>query len=172
MEDYHQLLAEKTIALSDKLGRKIDYIEVGVCTGNSAEAVLGTGRINRAVLIDNWTMHWPGADIVSVSHRLKEYEGTFEIVSGNSRDVLSKLSKSFDMGFVDGDHEESSCIADMTAMLPLLRVGGVMFVDDMRQTGSKDIWLQRVTEKFASENALTMQLHDVHNGLAELSNGQ
>jgi len=169
-EDYHQLLHDKVSALSDRLGRPIDYIEVGVCTGNSAEAVLATGKVRHATLIDNWSMKYPGADVQSVLRRLTPFVGKFELLSGHSSVVLARITQSFDVGFVDGDHEDSSCRNDMEKMLPLLRIGGVMFVDDMRQTGNPDkIWLLNVAQNFASKYGLPMQEHAVHNGLAEFA---
>lgn len=167
-DDYHQLIASRVGELSRTLGRDIDYIEIGTFTGNSAAAVLATGRINRAVLIDNFCLPFKGKtqSKALVEERLKEYAGRFEVMVGDGRKIARDLTETFDVGFVDGDHEKESCFIDMTNMWPLIRDNGVMFVHDV---GNESFtYLLPVVAGFAKDNNLTMRLHDVFEGLAEL----
>lgn len=168
-DDYHQLIAARITEYAEKLGRDIDYIEIGTFTGNSAAAVLSTGHIRRAVLIDNFCLPWNGQlqSKEMVEERLSKYAGHFEIMEGDSRKIAHNLTETFDAGFVDGDHSEDSCRIDMENMLPLIRPDGVMFVHDV---GNKPFtYLLPVVAAFARDNKLAMTLHDVSDGLAELT---
>ena len=167
-DDYHQLISCEVVKHAEKIGRDVDYIEIGTLTGNSAEAVLITGMVRRAVLVDNFSLIWAGGkqSKETVSARLAKYEGKFEVMEGDSRKIVRNLTEMFDVGFVDGDHSEDSCRIDMTNMLPRLRDDGVMFVHDV---GNESFtYLQPVVAAFAKQNKLIIQLHEVSDGLAEL----
>lgn len=165
LEDYHQLLADEVVKHAEKLGRLVDYIETGVCTGNSAEAVLSTGKVRYAVLVDPFPNNYCGHIIsaAAVEHRLEKYEGLFRVVQGDSRDVLPTIIEKFDVGFVDGDHSKEGCLFDMQQMDALLRGDGVMFVDDLNGSG-----LDATVRQFATDNDWTFVYHTVHEGLGEL----
>lgn len=167
MDDYHQLIADSVTAHAAKLGRLVDYIETGVLTGNSAEAVLATGKVRYAVLIDIFPEEYCGhkPSVEKVSKRLERYEGLFRIVQGDSKLVLPTIIEKFDVAFVDGDHSEAGCRADMVNILPLLREDGIMFVDDLDDNGCK---LEPVARRFAFDERLQFTFHYVHNGLGEL----
>ncbi len=167
-DDYHQLIASRVTELAEKLERNIDYIEIGTFTGNSAAAVLGTGKINRAVLIDNFCLPFKGKTQSKklVETRLAEHVGKFEVMVGDGRVIARKLRETFDIGFVDGDHEKESCFADMSNMLPLLKQDGIMFIHDV---GNESFtYLLPVVMGFAKDNKLKIYLHNVSDGLAEL----
>lgn len=168
-DDYHQLIASRVGELSRTLGRDVDYIEIGTFTGNSAAAVLATGRVRRAVLIDNFCLPFKGKTQSKklVEARLSEHIGHFEMMVGDGKDIARKLTETFDVGFVDGDHEKESCFADMTNMWPLIRESGVMFIHDV---GNESFtYLLPVVAAFAKDNKLKMALHNVSDGLAELT---
>jgi len=168
MDDYHKLIADCVTRLSDKLGRRIDYVEIGVCTGNSAFAVLQTGAVRHATLIDDWSNTYCGevvAKASDVEERLKGFP--VEILIGDSKEVLPKTRRAWDVGFIDGDHSDAGCLADLENMFPKIRDGGIMFVDDLRNPGFQT--LERVTRNFCQRNSLQMQYHAVHHGLGEIS---
>ena len=168
-DDYHQLIACAVADHADKLGREIDYIEIGTLTGNSANAVLITGKVRRAVLVDNFSLVWQGRTQTKkmVEERLLPFAGRFEVMEGDGRKIVRNLTETFDVGFVDGDHEAESCRIDMENMLPRLRQGGVMFIHDV---GNKPFtYLLPVVAAFVRDNKLVMKLHDVVDGLAELT---
>lgn len=168
LDDYHKLIADAVVTHStDHGGRLVDYIEIGVLTGNSAEAILATGKVRRAVLIDNWSLQDPPTSREAVEDRLSPYAGIFELREGNSNDVLKTITEQFDVGFVDGDHKAESCLADMTNMLPLLREDGVMFIHDL--TNPDYSFIKGLVETFAEKNQLKFIFHGhVHNSLGEL----
>jgi predicted O-methyltransferase YrrM len=169
MDDYHQLIANAVIETARQLHRAIDYIEVGVFTGNSALAVLSTGHCRWATLVDNFSNTHCG-DLKSseelVRTNLKDYDGIFEIKVGDSHAVLPTITRQFDIGFVDGDHTIEGCSGDMEGMLPLLRDDGIMFIDDMHNSGYMHI--HGLVEQFARDKGLKFTYHEVHEGLGEL----
>lgn len=168
-DDYHRLIADRVMGHAVGLGRDIDYIEIGTLTGNSAEAVLKTGKVHRAVLVDDFSLEWGGSrqSKQKIEARLEPFAGHFEVMEGDCRKVVPKINETFDIGFVDGDHAEESCRIDMANMLPLLRPYGIMFIHDV---GNESFtYLLHVVARFAKENGLTMKLHNVSDGLAELT---
>ncbi len=168
MNDYHELMAQRVVEQAEKLGRLIDYIEVGTFVGHSAEAVLSTCKVRQAILIDNFSLQLNGEkqSKQKVEQRLSPYDGLFEVVEGDSRVLLPRFSRRYDIGFVDGDHTDEGCRIDMDNMLPLLRDDGVMFVHDMLNPDFEN--LRIVAETFAREKGLRIEIHEVMNGLAEL----
>lgn len=168
MNDYHELIAERVTEQAAKLGRFVDYIEVGVLTGNSAKAVLSTGKVRYAVLIDNFSNTHCGESVSSpeiARANLSAYEGLFDIRVGDSRDILPTIVEEFDIGFVDGDHTNEAAWSDMSNMLKILREDGIMFVDDLDNIGYT---LKILVERFAFEHQLSFTHHSVHEGLGEL----
>jgi len=170
MDDYHQLLANAVTEHARRVHRAIDYIETGVFTGNSALAVLGSGHCRWATLIDNFSNTHCGNDIKScrelVEKNLADYEGIFEIQVGDSATLLPLIERQYDIGFVDGDHTIEGCRGDLEQMFPLIREDGILFVDDMQNTGYMHI--KGLAEQFASEKELQLVYHTLHNGVGEL----
>ena len=168
MNDYHQLIANTVTEQSKKLGRLVDYIEVGVLTGNSADAVLSTCKVRNAVLIDNWSLQTPPTSKEQVEERLAKFASVFDLIEGESGDILPDISEKFDIGFVDGDHSQEGCLSDMGKMLPLLRQNGIMFVHDTSNPNFP--YLKELVINFARENKFyKATFHEVMNGLAELT---
>jgi hypothetical protein len=168
MNDYHELIARRVVEQSNQLGRLIDYVEVGVLTGNSADAVLSTCKVRNAILIDDWSLQTPPTSKAQVEQRLEKYAGLFLLLVGDSKTILSKLTERFDVGFVDGDHSVEGCKSDMEKMLPLLREDGILFVHDLANPDFPK--LKEVVVNFSEENGLAVKLYpDVMNGLGELT---
>lgn len=169
----HTLLAKTVIREAEKLGRQIDYIEIGVCLGNSAKAVLDTGTVRRYTGVDNWQDSFDRNDN-DKHYGPKEIKAKLnghnvELITGDSKvqmPLISGRKEQYDVGFVDGDHSDSGCLADMSNMLPLIRKGGVMLVDDIRHPGHT---LEPIVRNFADSNSLGFAYHEDHEGVAELS---
>jgi predicted O-methyltransferase YrrM len=167
MDDYHQLIADRVVEHAERIGRSIDYVEVGVLTGNSALAVLSTGKCRHATLIDNFSTdlsrEWNSSPEL-VEKNLSEFKGLFDIRIGDSAEVLPTLLREYDIGFVDGTHNEPDCLSDMEKMFPLLRRDGIMFVDDLQNPEQ----LEQVAISFATAHRLRFVHHKVHQGLGEI----
>jgi hypothetical protein len=167
MDDYHELIADRVLHQAERLGRSIDYVEVGVLTGNSAKAVLSTGKCRHATLIDTFasdlSREWKSTPEL-VEQNLAQWKGIFDIRIGDSAAVLPTLLREYDIGFVDGEHNEPACLSDMEKMFPLIRKTGIMFVDDLRNPEQ----LELVVINFATKHQLRFIHHNVHHGLGEI----
>jgi len=53
------------------------------------------------------------------------------VVRGKSVDVLMKINKEFDIIYVDGSHDPSDCLYDISVSWTMLKPGGVMMIDDV-----------------------------------------
>lgn len=162
------LLSDIAQNTSRSFRRQIDYLEVGVHQGRTALAVLSTGVIRSAVLIDAWDVEYSGwtPNVEQVRQLLKQYSP--RIIVGSSHTELPKLEEQFDFGFVDGDHTAEGCEADMRDMLSKIRVGGVMVVDDLRHPGH--LYLESVVLDFCKSRKLSVKthFHESHYGVAEI----
>jgi predicted O-methyltransferase YrrM len=167
VNDYHRIIADAVIMQAAKLGRPVDYIEIGVLTGNSAEAVLQTWKVRHAQLIDDWSLEYEGQKRTRemVEKRLEIYNGLFLITEGDSRKIVPTIAGHFDVGFVDGDHSTEGCRIDCENMMKLIREDGVMFVHD---TANESFKLREVVIDFADRYELSVEFHDCMNGLAEI----
>lgn len=153
----YQLLRETTRKQSELCGRNISYLEIGVNHGGSAVAVIGTGNVSNAVLVDNWCY---GGSAKSVAKALGEFKEKTGILTGDSKTVLPMLETPFDMIFVDGDHSAEGALFDMTHSLRLLAPNGVMIVDDLDH--QEYPFLREVVTKFANDNNMSLEIVPVH----------
>ena len=118
-----------------------DYLEIGVRRGRSMAMVASLRPGARIVGFDIWSedyagMENPGPDHVRGVMAEFGHHGPLELVSGDSRATVpayfaSHPDASFDCITVDGDHSEDGAVADLLAVLPRLRVGGVLVFDDI-----------------------------------------
>ena len=129
-------------AVLDKVGEVDDYLEIGVCEGWSAKWWLDNaleGEGSRFVGIDVW-VDWPkqgilGSDVYeSASKRLAPYGDKVELITGWSMNELVKFQpQSFDVIYIDGNHDLLPVLIDSVLSWRLLRVGGVLLWDDYGQ---------------------------------------
>lgn len=159
----YKLLRDTAIFQCGVSRRPITYLEIGVNTGGSALAVLSTGVVTRATLIDNWSY---GGSEKSVIEKLGSLAVKATILTGESKDILSTLDQKFDMIFVDGDHESEPAMLDMIQSFKLLFENGVMVVDDLDH--DKYPFLRELVMKFALTHNLSLETHNVHTGVGVL----
>ena len=131
--------AEIKPRLSEK---SVQYLEIGVWYGNSLvwmlENVL-TGHWSRAYAVDPW-LAMPG-------HPQEEIDRHYDTVLERCRPFgirakvircLSSVwlrhsrtrSHTFDMIYLDGDHSAIPFLDDLVLSWPLLKVGGILLIDD------------------------------------------
>ncbi len=125
-----------------RVGEVNDYLEIGVCEGWSAKWWLDNSLrsdTSRYVGIDAW-VDWPkqelsGGEVYrSARDRLKPYGSKVELITGWSMNELVKMSpKSFDVIYIDGNHDLLPVMIDSVLSWRLLRVGGVLLWDDYGQ---------------------------------------
>lgn len=168
--DLHQLVCRTCISLSDRLGRQIDYLEIGVQEGIGICDVLSIGCVRIAVGIDTWGGNYGGTGRGNPDHvvsRLEKKAVNAILLTGNSPDVLRGMRHPFDVILVDGDHSEAGCIADLNAAAPLMTPYGVMLVDDLNHIAHP--YLNGATQRWAAQNRMKFQFHDAAWGVGELT---
>lgn len=114
------------------------YLEIGVDGGGSLRTVLETAQRHRYVpgridLCDLWTGH--------AGHTFKDFEHIKPILAqfsahatfhpGDSGVTVPNIRGPFDLILVDGDHSFEGAYTDLTNAWPLLRVGGMLVLDDL-----------------------------------------
>jgi len=118
-----------------------DYLEIGVRRGRSMAMVAASRPQVSIVGFDLWKegyagMPNPGPDYVRGVMSGLGHQGPLELVGGDSRQTVPAYFAAhpdafFDCITVDGDHSEEGAVADLLAVLPRLRVGGVLVFDDI-----------------------------------------
>jgi len=156
------------------IGRKLSYLELGTQDGGSAEAALKTGMVDMAVLVDTWGEDYGGTKRGSpefVIQRLGvELMRETLILTGDTKTIAPLISHKFDVIFVDADHSEAGCLADMKNSLSLLCETGMMLVDDADHPAHP--YIRNIATEFSKEHGFSIQFHDAHFGVAELRKQQ
>lgn len=131
------------------------YLEIGVNEGKSLMcAIKPPSSIRRLILSDDWNKTYGGTGRLTHSHIESLLKGVFhgEVVwlDGNSKVTVPTLEKNtIDMALVDGDHSAEGCRRDMESVLPLLKSGGIMIVDDLIHPAHP--WLAEVFDQFVKD---------------------
>ena len=125
-----------------ELLRPTSYLEIGVRRGRSMRVVSGVAPSCAMIGVDLWIARYAGMDNPGpghVKHNLREggHTGALELLTGNSHKTVPALfaqrpDLTFDLVTVDGDHSPRGAAKDLRAVLPRLRVGGVIVFDDVR----------------------------------------
>jgi len=111
---YEEFLYTKTLEMNAQL-----VYEVGVCHGYSTKAILGA-------------LEQTGGRLVScdVDDCRVTDSPRWTFIQTNSADFIAHLDAEADMIYVDGDHSYGSVLSDVIGLWPLLKVGGLMILDD------------------------------------------
>jgi predicted O-methyltransferase YrrM len=125
------------------------YLEIGVRRGLSMAMVANRCPDCAITGMDLWIDNYggvpnPGPDFVREELGRVGYRGEAEFISGSSRDTLpeliARLPKSYDLINVDGDHTYEGARHDLDCTLPLLRIGGILLLDDLQIPEVMRVW--------------------------------
>lgn len=163
------------LSASARLLSPRNYLEIGVRRGRSLAVVAAAAPKAELIGIDMWVpayagMPNPGPDLVRGQLERVGFDGTAELLSGDSHRVLPRLFSerddlAFDLITVDGDHTPSGARRDLLDVLPRLRVGGALVFDDIRHPGHPK--LARVWRKVVRDRRYsTWAFDDVGYGVA------
>jgi len=136
---YADLLS--TLWAAATLSPPATYLEVGVRAGRSA-AVVGAAAPQCEIHgFDLWAEEYdnapnPGPDFVRGELQAAGHTGKVELVQGDSHETLPEFLRSrpelyFDLITIDGDKSTTGWAADLAALLPRLKVGGILVSDDI-----------------------------------------
>lgn len=118
-----------------------NVLEIGSYEGLSTNYILDNYPEAIITCIDSWEGGFEHAeaniDMNSVYDRFlsntKEHGSRIEILKGNSADQLIKINDRrnlYDFVYVDGGHTAIDVLQDLILSFPLLKVGGIMAMDD------------------------------------------
>lgn len=148
----------------------IHYLEIGCREGRSLCSVLREPKVSLAVVVDTWGWEAGGSNRGSPDHVIARlgYDDYRRVVffSGSSHDVLPAIRHTFDMIFVDGDHTQAGCLADLGHVLPLLDTRGSIFIDDLEN--ENHLYLRGAVSNWAALNHLRYTFYQEGCGVAEL----
>lgn len=147
----------------------LDYLEIGVQEGYSLQSVLRNEHVRLAVGVDTWGDGYGGTGRGSPDHvaqLLGEDMRRVVLVTGDSKVILPGLCHRFDMVFIDGDHSEEGCLADLNNCQHLLKPSTLVLVDDLKHPTHS--YLYAAVEKWAAEHGFEFSYIPVGYGLGRL----
>lgn len=117
------------------------YLEIGVRRGRSL-AVVASNSPNCDILgFDMWMNNYagmlnPGPTFVESEMKKIGHIGALELISGNSHQTVPEYLRChpeafFDLITVDGDHSSKGAEEDLRAVMPRIKIGGVLVFDDI-----------------------------------------
>ena len=117
------------------------YLEIGVRRGRSMAMVAAACPDCSMVGFDLWTPDYagmpnPGPEFVRTEMAKVGHRGALELVSGDSHETVPRFLSEhpemfFDLVTVDGDHSRKGAERDLRDVLPRVKVGGVIVLDDI-----------------------------------------
>ncbi len=154
--------------------RPSSYLEIGVRTGRSACAVGATNPECAICGFDLWIAEYadvpnPGPGFVRKELQAVGHHGPVDLISGDSRETVPAYLREhpdlfFDLITVDGDHSLLGAATDLANVLPRLKVGGIVVLDDI----ATSLAVRRAWEQLVKRDLrfVTWEYTDDGNGVA------
>lgn len=124
----------------------LTFLEIGVCEGWTT-----TKLLDNVLTEDNCTIHCIDSDPSPLfEQNMKEHSGRYVLYKDYSINVLPRLLQigtKFDFIYVDGDHNAQGVLEDMVLSWKLLKMGGLLLVDDYEMK-IKDPWFYKCHKEF------------------------
>lgn len=108
-------------------------LEVGTYEGRAAQHLLYAYPHIHLDIIDSFVDPQGEGFEGRFDHNLAEYEGRFTKIKEDSKTALTRLLEleyRYDFIYIDGDHSYEGSKSDLELCWPMLKRGGVMFLDD------------------------------------------
>jgi predicted O-methyltransferase YrrM len=149
-----------TLQAATNLIKPVNYLEIGVRRGRSLSVVASTHPNVNLYGFDLWIKDYagmgnPGPLFVTEELKKVEHQGKIELVSGDSHKTIPLFFKKnpdlyFDMITVDGDHSLRGARKDLENVLPRLKIGGVILLDDISHPQHE--YLEKLWDKKIGNN--------------------
>lgn len=136
-----------------------DYLEIGVRRGRSLAMVVSQSPGCNVTGFDLWLENYagmenPGEPFVRAELQRMGHRGSAMFIAGDSHATVPEYFRSnpnafFDLITVDGDHSVRGARHDLEAVLPRLKVGGVIVFDDtcnQSHPGLSELWVDIVVD--------------------------
>jgi hypothetical protein len=140
-------------------GQKLHYLEIGVFDGDGLVWMLKnvlTHPRSRAWAVDPWLPLLPWRDAEEMEGH---YQRTWRACRPYGKKVKLHRQMSsvflrqhnipphwFDVVYIDGDHNAIPCLDDLVLTWPLLKVGGIMIIDDYKLNHPADYMVKAVVD--------------------------
>ncbi|MHB1947719.1 MAG: class I SAM-dependent methyltransferase [Gammaproteobacteria bacterium] len=118
-----------------------NYLEIGVRRGRSLAVVASAYPDVNIYGFDLWMQNYagmenPGPEFVHTEIKKLNHTGQLTLISGDSKQTVPEFLKTnpdlyFDLITVDGDHSEEGARCDLENVIPHLKMGGVILLDDI-----------------------------------------
>ena len=159
-----------------KMIQPTSYLEIGVRRGRSMAMVASLCPTCDIVGFDMWVPNYanlpnPGPEFVRAEMKKLGHSGCLELISGDSRETVPRYFREnpeayFDVITVDGDHSETGATRDLLAVIPRLKLGGILVFDDITHPLHpylKDVWQTTVE---SDSRFLPWRFAELGNGVA------
>ena len=118
-----------------------NLLEIGMAYGTSAlfmcQALKELGGKRKLTSIDPFqSTQWKNIGVLNIQRaKLSDYHAVIEKTSDDAMADLLRQKKSFDLVFIDGMHLFDYTLLDIYFAAKLVRINGVIVVDDVRHRG-------------------------------------
>ena len=143
------------------------YLEIGVRRGRSLGVVAAACPTVTIYGFDLWLSNYagienPGPDFVQREMHRIGHQGALTLVSGDSKVTVPQFLENhphlfFDIVTVDGDHSADGAAADLRLVLPRLKIGGVIVLDDVAHPQHRDlaeVWNREVASQVSFDGLM------------------
>ncbi len=135
----YTLVKENNIRLALEVGMAFGTSALYICQAmaDSGGKPAAEGKPAKLISVDPFQRtQWKGVGLLNVERAgLSQYHGIIEKSSTIALPALVDSGKKFDMVFVDGMHLFDYTLIDVFYACELLRVGGLVVIDDVRHKG-------------------------------------
>jgi len=118
-------------------GKSLVGVEIGVCRGENALQIFRLLNINMLYLVDAYLPYVDGDGKVrdseylqqglnTLNNRLDRFMDQYVLLKMYSSDAVKHVPDDLDFCYIDGDHNYSGVLDDITHYYPKVRVGGVI----------------------------------------------
>lgn len=121
------------------------YLEVGCRDGDSLRQVVANSEcLSLVTVCDMWGPLYGGTGRGNHDHidaMLNEfvYTGVREFLDGDSKDTVPRITRTYDLVLVDGDHSPAGALADLTNCWPLVATGGQLVFHDICHPAHREL---------------------------------
>lgn len=155
---YNDLLA--VLQAATTVLKPENYLEIGVRRGRSLSVVAAGHPSTNIFGFDLWIQDYagmknPGPQFVAEELKKLNHTGKLDLISGDSRKTIPQFFMDnpnlyFDLITVDGDHSLKGARIDLKNVIPRLKVGGVLLLDDIKHPQHR--YLELLWDKLISKN--------------------
>lgn len=129
-----------------KTEKTLNIMEVGLAYGTSTLIIMNkvykfAGKVQYDIIDANQSTQWENIGVNNIEHFMAHIHATnikYQIHEVYSTEIIPKLTKKYDIIFIDGGHSTEVVINDLNNSHKLLKVNGIMILDDVLHGGVRD----------------------------------